>query len=104
VTQLPVPLENYLILAGILFVLGVVGVIVRRNAIIILMSVELMLNASNLLLLVFARIYNDIGGQAMVFFVLTVAAAEAAVGLAILVSVYRRKGSINVDGLNVLKG
>lgn len=102
--MLPVPLDNYLILAGILFVLGVVGVMVRRNAIVILMSVELMLNAANLLLLVFARVHNDMGGQAMVFFVLTVAAAEAAVGLAILVSVYRRKGSINVDGLNVLKG
>ncbi len=102
--MLPVPLENYLILAGILFVLGVVGVMVRRNAIVILMSIELMLNAANLLLLVFARVHNDMGGQAMVFFVLTVAAAEAAVGLAILVSVYRRKGSINVDGLNLLKG
>lgn len=102
--MLPVPLENYLVLAGILFVLGVVGVMVRRNAIVTLMSIELMLNASNLLLIVFARVHDDIGGQIMVFFVLTVAAAEAAVGLAILVAVYRRKGSIDVDGLNLLKG
>ena len=102
--MLPVPLEHYLVIAGILFVLGVVGVMVRRNAIVTLMSIELMLNAANLLLIVFARVHNDIGGQAMVFFVLTVAAAEAAVGLAILVAVFRRKGSIDVDALNILKG
>ena len=102
--MLPVPLEHYLVVAGILFVLRVVGVMVRRNAIVTLMSIELMLNAANLLLIVFARVHNDIGGQVMVFFVLTVAAAEAAVGLAILVAVFRRKGSIDVDGLNILKG
>lgn len=102
--MLPVPLEHYLVVAGILFILGVIGVMVRRNAIVTLMSIELMLNAANLLLIVFARVHNDIGGQIMVFFVLTVAAAEAAVGLAILVAVYRRKGSIDVDGLNLLKG
>lgn len=102
--MLPVPLEHYLVVAGVLFVLGVVGVMVRRNAIVTLMSIELMLNAANLLLIVFARVHNDIGGQVMVFFVLTVAAAEAAVGLAILVAVFRRKKSIDVDGLNLLKG
>ena len=102
--MLPVPLENYLVLGGILFALGVVGVMVRRNAIITLLSIELMLNAANLLFIVFARLHGDIGGQLMVFFVMTVAAAEAAVGLAILVAVYRCKGSIDVDGLNVLKG
>jgi len=102
--MLPVPLEHYLVLAGILFVIGVIGVLINRNAIVTLMSVELMLNAANLLLIVFARVHNDIGGQLMVFFVLTVAAAEAAVGLAILVAVYRRKGSIDIDGLNLLKG
>lgn len=102
--MLPVPLEHYLVVAGVLFILGVVGVMVRRNAIVTLMSIELMLNAANLLLIVFARVHQDIGGQIMVFFVLTVAAAEAAVGLAILVAVYRRKGSIDVDGLNLLKG
>jgi NADH-quinone oxidoreductase subunit K len=102
--MLPVPLANYLVLAGILFVIGVIGVMTRRNAIVILMGVELMLNAANLLLIVFARIHGDIGGHLMVFFVMTVAAAEAAVGLAILVAVFRRKGSIDVDRLNVLKG
>jgi NADH-quinone oxidoreductase subunit K len=102
--MLPVPLEHYLVLAGILFVIGVIGVLINRNAIVTLMSVELMLNAANLLLIVFARVHKDIGGQLMVFFVLTVAAAEAAVGLAILVAVYRRKGSIDIDGLNLLKG
>jgi NADH-quinone oxidoreductase subunit K len=103
-SMLPVPLENYLVLAGILFVLGVIGVLINRNAIVTLMSIELMLNAANLLLIVFSRLHGDMGGQLMVFFVLTVAAAEAAVGLAILVAVYRRKGSINIDGLNVLRG
>jgi NADH-quinone oxidoreductase subunit K len=103
-TLLPVPLGNYILLSGILFSLGVIGVLTARNAIIILMSVELMLNAANLLLVVFARVHGDIGGQVMVFFVLTVAAAEAAVGLAILVAVFRRKGSVDVDRLNMLKG
>ena len=102
--MLPVPMANYLVLAGILFVIGVIGVMTRRNAIIILMSVELMLNAANLLLIVFARVHGDVGGQLMVFFVMTVAAAEAAVGLAILVAVFRRKKSIDVDRLNLLKG
>jgi NADH-quinone oxidoreductase subunit K len=102
--MLPVPLANYLVLAGILFVIGVFGVVTRRNTIIILMGVELMLNAANLLMIVFARVHGDIGGQLMVFFVMTVAAAEASVGLAILVAVYRRKHSIDVDQLNTLKG
>ena len=102
--MLPVPLGNYIVLSGILFTLGVIGVITARNAIVILMSIELMLNAANLLLVVFARVHGDIGGQVVVFFVLTVAAAEAAVGLAILVAVFRRKGSVDVDRLNLLKG
>ena len=102
--MLPVALENYLVLSGILFVIGVLGVILARNAIVILMSVELMLNAANLLLIVFARIHGDVGGHVMVFIVLTVAAAEAAVGLSILVAIFRRKGSVDVDRLNLLKG
>jgi NADH-quinone oxidoreductase subunit K len=102
--MLPVALENYLVLSGILFVLGVLGVILARNAIVILMSIELMLNAANLLLIVFARIHGDVGGHVMVFIVLTVAAAEAAVGLSILVAIFRRKGSVDVDRLNLLKG
>jgi len=103
-TMLPVPLGNYIVLSGILFTLGVIGVITARNAIVILMSIELMLNAANLLLVVFARVHGDIGGQVVVFFVLTVAAAEAAVGLAIIVAVFRRKGAVDVDRLNMLKG
>ena len=102
--MLPVALEYYLVLSGVLFVIGVLGVITSRNGIVILMSVELMLNAANLLLIVFARIHGDVGGQVMVFFVLTVAAAEAAVGLAIMVAIYRRKGSVDIDNLNLLKG
>jgi len=102
--MLPVPLGNYIVLSGILFTLGVIGVITARNAIVILMSIELMLNAANLLLVVFARVHGDIGGQVVVFFVLTVAAAEAAVGLAIIVAVFRRKGAVDVDRLNMLKG
>lgn len=102
--SLPVPIENYLVLAGALFTIGVLGVITARNVIVILMSVELMLNAGNLLLIAFSRVHADMGGQLMVFFVLVVAAAEAAVGLSILVAVYRRKGSVDVDNLNILKG
>ena len=102
--MLPVPVENYLVLAGLLFCIGVLGVIIARNAIVILMGVELMLNAGNLLLVTFSRVHGDMGGQLMVFFVLTVAAAEAAVGLSILVAVFRRKGSVDVDKLNLLKG
>jgi NADH-quinone oxidoreductase subunit K len=97
-------MEYYLGLASILFVLGVLGVMLARNAIVILMGVELMLNAANLALILFARVHGDLGGQMMVFFVLVVAAAEAAVGLSLLVAIYRRKGSVDVDRLNILKG
>ncbi|MEW5874327.1 MAG: NADH-quinone oxidoreductase subunit NuoK [Candidatus Zixiibacteriota bacterium] len=103
-STLPVPMEYYLGLASILFVLGVLGVMLARNAIVILMGVELMLNAANLALILFARVHGDLGGQMMVFFVLVVAAAEAAVGLSLLVAIYRRKGSVDVDRLNILKG
>ena len=100
-----VGLTHYLTVAAILFTLGIFGIFLnRKNVIVILMSVELMLNAGNLLLIVFARVHGDIGGHAMVFFVLTVAAAEAAVGLSILVAIFRRKGSVDVDRLNLLKG
>ena len=102
--SLPVPIEGYLVLAAALFCIGVLGVVVARNMIVILMSIELMLNAGNLLLIAFSRVHADMGGQLMVFFVLVVAAAEAAVGLAILVAVYKHKGSVDVDQLNLLKG
>jgi NADH-quinone oxidoreductase subunit K len=97
-------MEYYLGLASIIFVIGVLGVMLARNAIVILMGIELMLNAANLALVLFARVHGDIGGQMMVFFVLVVAAAEAAVGLSLLVAIYRRRGSVDVDRLNILKG
>ena len=91
-------------LSIILFSLGVIGVLVRRNAIIIFMSVELMLNAANLAFIAFARSLNQIDGQVLVFFVMVVAAAEVAVGLALIVAIFRTKRSINVDDINQLKG
>ena len=91
-------------LSGILFTLGVIGVLVRRNAIIIFMSVELMLNAANLAFVAFARALNQLDGQIFVFFVMTVAAAEVAVGLALIVTIFRAKQSINVDDIHSLKG
>lgn len=101
---MPVEINNYLILSAVLFCIGVMGVLFRRNAIIILMSVELMLNAVNLLLTAFSVVHNDAGGQVMVFFIMAVAAAEVAVGLAILVLIYRNVGSVDVDLLDKLKG
>ena len=91
-------------LSGVLFTLGVIGVLVRRNAIIIFMSVELMLNAANLAFVAFARSFNQLDGQIFVFFVMVVAAAEVAVGLALIVTIFRSKQSINVDEMNSLKG
>ena len=91
-------------LSGVLFTLGVIGVLVRRNAIIIFMSVELMLNAANLAFVTFARSFNHLDGQICVFFVMVVAAAEVAVGLALIVTIFRSKQSINVDDLHSLKG
>lgn len=96
---------NYYILLSIaLFCIGVMGVLFRRNAIIIFMSVELMLNAVNLLLVAFSSYWNDAAAQILVFFVMLVAAAEVAVGLAILVMIYRNTGSTDIDVLNKLKG
>jgi NADH-quinone oxidoreductase subunit K len=91
-------------LSGVLFTLGVIGVLARRNAIIIFMSVELMLNAANLAFVTFARSFNHLDGQIFVFFVMVVAAAEVAVGLALIVTIFRSKQSINVDDLHSLKG
>lgn len=97
------PLTNYIILSAILFTLGAVGVLIRRNAIVIFMSVELMLNAANLAFVAFAKSYEALSGQIFVFFVMTVAAAEVAVGLALIVAIFRSKHSINVDELSSLK-
>src|SRR5512136_527023 len=99
-----VPLAGYLAVSAILFTLGALGVLVRRNAIIIFMSVELMLNAANLAFVTFARALNQLDGQIFVFFVMTVAAAEVAVGLALIVTIFRAKQSINVDDIHSLKG
>lgn len=98
-----VPLNNYLILAGILFVIGVIGVLVRRNAIIIFMSIELMLNAVNLTFIAFSSYLNSIDGQIFVIMVMTVAASEVAVGLALIIAVFRLKATVNVDEINILK-
>jgi NADH-quinone oxidoreductase subunit K len=99
-----VPTLYFVALSAILFTLGVIGVLIRRNAIIIFMSVELMLNSANLLFVAFAREFADQAGQVFVFFVMTVAAAEVAVGLALIVTIFRTKHSINVDEINQLKG
>lgn len=99
-----IPLAWPLLLSAFLFTVGVVGVLVRRNAIVIFMSVELMLNAANLAFVAFARQMNSIDGQVFVFFVMTVAAAEVAVGLAIIVNLFRLRESVMVDEANLLKG
>ena len=99
-----IPLGWMLTLSAIVFVIGVVGVLVRRNALIIFMSIELMLNAANLAFVAFAREMGSVDGQIFVFFVMTVAAAEVAVGLAIIVNVFRLKETVYVDEINLLKG
>ena len=117
-----VPLSGYLIVSAVLFVMGALGVLVRRNAIIIFMSIELMLNAANLAFVTFARSFNQLDGQLFVFFVafassygvltgqlfvffvMTVSAAEVAVGLALIVAIFRSKRSIDVDQMSSLKG
>jgi NADH-quinone oxidoreductase subunit K len=99
-----VTISWYIALSVALFLLGAVGVLLRRNAIIIFMSIELMLNAANLAFVAFARHLNDLDGQIFVFFVITVAAAEVAVGLALIVAIFRTKNSINIDDLRLLKG
>ena len=98
-----VPLSYYVILSAIVFVTGVVGVLIRRNIIIILLSVELMLNATNINFVAYSYYLQNIAGQVFVFFALTVAAAEVAVGLAIIIALYRSKSSINVDDFQLLK-
>jgi NADH-quinone oxidoreductase subunit K len=99
-----VPTSYLLALSGILFVIGALGVLTRRNAIVIFMSIELMLNSANLAFIAFARSFGDLAGQIMVFFVIAVAAAEVAVGLALIVSIFRNKHSIDVDQISSLKG
>ncbi|HQV01032.1 MAG TPA: NADH-quinone oxidoreductase subunit NuoK [Bacteroidia bacterium] len=96
-------MNSYLWLAAILFSIGVMGVLFRRNAIIILMCIELMLNAVNILFVAFSVMHNNPAGQIMVFFIMAVAAAEVAVGLAILILMYRNMGSVDIDTMKKLK-
>ncbi len=95
--------ELYVLLSAILFILGTLGVLLRRNAILIFMSVELMLNAANLALAAFARQWGTLDGQLLVFFVMTIAAAEVAVGLALIVAIFRTKKSTDIDDLHLFK-
>ena len=99
-----VPLAYFIALAAVMFILGVLGVLLRRNALVIFMSLELMFNGANLAFIAFGRFYQILDGQLFVFFVMTVAAAEVAVGLALIVAIYRTRGSIDVDNMNLLKG
>jgi NADH-quinone oxidoreductase subunit K len=98
-----VPLEYFLLLAGVLFTTGTVGFLLRRNLLVLLMSIELMLNAVNLSFVALGQLYG-MSGQIMVFFVMTVAAAEAAVGLAIIVAIFRHKQTVDLQNINLLKG
>jgi NADH-quinone oxidoreductase subunit K len=109
-----VPVTDYIVLSAILFTIGALGVLIRRNPLVIFMSIELMLNAANLVFVAFTRMYTAISmanggqpvysGQIFVFFVMTVAAAEVAVGLALIVTIFRTKHSIDIDAMNSLKG
>jgi NADH-quinone oxidoreductase subunit K len=99
-----VSLNAYLVLGAVLFSIGAVGVFTQRNALIIYMCIELMLNAVNLTIIAFSRFLNNMDGHVFVFMVMTVAAAEAAVGLAIIISLFRNKATVNVDNINLSKG
>ena len=99
-----IPVDYYIILSAILFTIGVLGVLIRRNALIIFMSIELMLNAANLAIVAFGSVFESFSGQIFVFFVIAVAAAEVAVGLALIVEIFRSKRSIDVDHVSSLKG
>ena len=98
-----VPVSHYLVVSALLFATGAIGVLLRRNALIMLMSLELMLNAVNLSFMAYARWLQDLSGHVFVFFSITVAAAEAAVGLAIILTIYRSKATVNVDELHVMQ-
>jgi NADH-quinone oxidoreductase subunit K len=98
-----VGLEHYLVISAVLFCLGVLGVIMRRNLLVMYMGLELMLNAANLALVAFSRFNNNLNGQIMVFFIITVAAAEVAVGLALIVALYRKRQTAHVEDLTSMK-
>jgi NADH-quinone oxidoreductase subunit K len=99
-----IPVSYFLTLSAVLFVIGILGVLLRRNALVLFMSLELMFNASNLAFVAFARVYADLTGQLLVFFVMTVAAAEVAIGLALIVTIFRTRHNIDLDDLHNLKG
>ncbi len=99
-----ISVNYYLALAVILFIIGALGVLIRRNAIIVFMAVELMLNAANLAFVAYARYWQSMSGQIFVFFIMTVAAAEVAIGLALIVTIFHTKDSIDVDHISTLKG
>jgi NADH-quinone oxidoreductase subunit K len=101
--DLTVPVEYYLVLSAVLFITGVTGVLARRNAIVVFMSIELMLNSANLALVAFSSRLGDQAGQILVFFVMAVAAAEAAIGLAIVIALFRNKQTVLVNEMNILK-
>lgn len=98
-----IPLNHYLIFCSVIFAIGVIGVLIRRNVIIIMMSIELMLNSVNLLLAAFSAYHGDASGQVFVFFVMALAAAEVAVGLAIVIMVYRNTKSVDIESLSKLR-
>ena len=100
----PAPISYYLILSGVLFSIGVIGFCINKNPLVMFMSVEMMLNSANLAFVAFSRYLNVIDGQVIVFFIMTVAAAEVVVGLAIIVAIFRTRSSIDVDELNALRG
>jgi NADH-quinone oxidoreductase subunit K len=99
-----VKVDYYIILSAVLFTIGALGVLIRRNPLIIFMSIELMLNAGNLAFVAFSSMYKSFSGQIFVFFVIAVAAAEVAVGLALIVEIFKTKKNINIDEMNSLKG
>ena len=98
------PLWYYLLLSAVIFTIGVLGVVIRKNPLVMFMSIELMLNAGGLVFVAFTRYFNVVTGQVIVFFILTIAAAEVVVGLAIIVAIYRSRASIDIDEINTLKG
>ncbi len=99
-----VPSSYYLVVSAILFAVGAAGVLIRRNALVLFMCVEMMLNAANLALITYSRALNDVEGQVLVLLVMVVAAAEVAVGLAIVVALYRHRATVDVDDIDLLKG
>jgi NADH-quinone oxidoreductase subunit K len=98
------PISYFLVLSAVMFTIGVLGVVLRRNALVMFMSLELMFNAANLVFVTYANHYQILSGQIFVFFIMAVAAAEVAVGLALIVAIFRNKHSIDIDQMNSLKG